>query len=351
MDLPWSLYRGDPSWVPPLRHNQQGLLGYKPHPFYDDAEIQTFLALRGREPVGRIATIVNHAHIRLYDERRGFFGFFESEDDPEVTRALLAATREWLAERGIHAIRGPVSPSFNYEMGCQIDGFDSPPGFLMPYNLPYYGRLLEACGLRKSQDLYAYLGHTNMVADLDEKIVRVAEEATRRFDIRFRPMRGRADLHTYLEIHNTANRGHWGFVPLSEAEIEHAARGLSWLVEPRFTAIAEVEGRPIGAMLGLLDFGRRIRQSGGRLFPLGLPRLLLVRRRIQRLRLVSALVLPEFQLWGIGIALIHRLRPELLAWGIGEVECSWVAESNPLSKGTLERFGTRRAKTYRVYDG
>ena len=350
LDLPWSVYRGDPLWVPALRHSQQQLVGYRPHPFYRAAEIQTFIALRG-EPVGRIAAIINHAHNRIHGERRGFFGFFESVDEREVAESLLAAARAWLAERGIHSMRGPVSPSFNYEMGCLIEGFDSSPGFLMPYNLPYYGRLLEACGLAKSQDLYAYLGHTSMTANLDEKIVRVAEEATRRFEIQFRPMKGPADLRTYLQIHNQANRGHWGFVPLTEAEIQHAALGLRWLVEPRFTAIAEVEGRPIGAMLGLLDYGPRIRQSGGRLFPLGLPRLLLGRRRIKRLRIVSALVLPEFQLWGVGIALIHRLRPELLAWGIGEVECSWVAESNPLSQGTLERFGTRRAKTYRLYDG
>jgi GNAT superfamily N-acetyltransferase len=154
-----------------------------------------------------------------------------------------------------------------------------------------------------------------------------------------------------LQIHNAANRGHWGFVPLSDDEIEHAAAGLQWLIEPRFTAIAEVAGRTVGAMLGLLDFAPRIKQSGGKLFPLGLSRLLLGRRKIERLRLVSALVLPEYQLWGVGIAMIHRLRPELLAWGIGEVESSWVAESNPLSQGTLERFGTQRVKTYRVYDG
>jgi GNAT superfamily N-acetyltransferase len=351
LNLPWSLYRGDPFWVPPLRYSQLELLGYRPHPFYSHAEIQTFLALRGGQPVGRIAAIVNHAHNRIHGERRGFFGFFESENDPAVAAALLDGAREWLANREIHALRGPVSPSFNYEMGCLIDGFASPPGFLMPYSRPYYGSLLEGCGLRKSQDLYAYLGHTGMVANLDEKIVRVAEEATRRLGIRFRPMSRRADLRIYLQIHNEANRGHWGFVPLTEAEIEHAAAGLSWIIEPRFTVVAEVDGRPIGAMLGLLDYGPRIRQSGGRLFPLGLPRLLLGRGRIKRLRIVSALVLPEFQLWGVGIALIHRLRPELLSWGIGEVECSWVAESNPLSKGTLERFGTQRAKTYRVYDG
>lgn len=349
--FPQDLYGGDSSWIPPLRHVEQQLVGYAEHPFYSHAECQSFLAWRSGQVVGRIAAIANRAHNRLHGDNTGFFGFFEAENDPQAVAALVETARTWLAAQDLHNMRGPVSPSFNYQMGCLVEGFESPPGLLMPYNPPYYGRLLEACGLRKSQDLYSYRGHTSMVANLDEKIVRVAEEATRRFDVRFRPMCGRGDLRTYLRIHNEANRGHWGFVPLSDAEIEQAASGLSWLVEPRFTALAEVDGKPIGAMLGLLDFGLRIRQSDGRLFPLGLPRLMLGRRRIKRLRIVSALVLPEYQLWGVGIALIHRLRPELLAWGIGEVECSWVAESNPLSKGTLERFGCQRDKTYRIYDG
>ena len=351
LQFPQELYSHDPHWAPPLRHVERQLVGYAPHPFYVHAACQTFLAWRAGQVVGRIAAIVNRAHNRLHRDDTGFFGFFEVEDDSQAAAALLNGARKWLAEHDLHHVRGPVSPSFNYQMGCLVEGFSTPPGFLMPYNPPYYGKLLEACGLRKSQDLYSYVGHTSMVANLDEKIVRVAEEAVRRFKIRFRPMRRRADLRTYLQIHNAANRGHWGFVPLSDDESEQAASGLSWLVEPRFTALAEVDGKPIGAMLGLLDYGPRIRQSNGRLFPLGLPRLMLGRRRIKRLRIVSALVLPEYQLWGVGIALIHRLRPELLAWGIGEVECSWVAESNPLSKGTLERFGTQRDKTYRIYDG
>lgn len=351
LKLPWELYRRDPLWMPPLERSERQLAGFSRHPFHRDAEIQTFLAYHNGQAVGRIAAIVNQAHLRLHGAGLGFFGFLEMVNNPNVASTLLGAARDWLSARGCKAIRGPVSPSFHYQMGCLIEGFDSPPTILMPYNPPFYGELLEAQGLRKSQDLYAYRGHTSMVATLDEKVVRVAEEATSRFQIRFRPMRGREDLRTYLQIHNTVNRGHWGFVPLSDEEIEHAAAGLQWLIEPRFTAMAEVEGRPIGAMLGLLDFSPRIKRSGGRLFPWGLARLLLGRRKIQRLRLVSALVLPEFQLWGVGIAMIHRLRPELIAWGIGEVECSWVAESNPLSKGTLERFGTQRVKTYRIYDG
>ena len=107
---------------------QAELVGFRRHPFYDDAESQAFLALHDGRPCGRVLALVNHAHNRWYHEERGFFGFFESEDDPEIAAALFDAVRAWLAERGIEAIRGPVNPSLNYELGTLIEGFDDPPG-------------------------------------------------------------------------------------------------------------------------------------------------------------------------------------------------------------------------------
>ena len=136
-------------------------------PFFDDAEIQTFVALRDGQPCGRVAALVNHAHNRQYDEQRGFFGFFESVEDEEVSGALFDAAREWFADRGIEAIRGPVNPSLNYECGLLVDGFDEPPWFMMTYNKPYYGHLIEQYGFRKAQNLYAFWGHVRI---LDENL-------------------------------------------------------------------------------------------------------------------------------------------------------------------------------------
>nr|MCU0982661.1 N-acetyltransferase [Pirellulaceae bacterium] len=187
-NFPWQLYRGDPNWVPPLRQNQLELLNFKPHPFYDTAGIQTFLALRRGEPCGRVAAIINHVHNERYKEKRGFFGFFESVDDLEVAAALFDAARQWFAERGMTAIRGPVNPSLNYECGLLIDGFDSPPTFMMTYNPPYYAKLIEGCGFSKAQDLYAFWGHVDMLQELDKKLQFIIDEAKRRFGVKLRNM-------------------------------------------------------------------------------------------------------------------------------------------------------------------
>ena len=353
MQLAWRLYEKDPHWIPPLRQYQKELLGYARHPFHDIAEVQTFLAYRGDRPVGRIAAIVNHAHNERYQEKRGFFGFFESEDDAEVAHALFDTARRWLTEQGMSGMRGPVNPSLNYEIGLLIQGFDSPPTFMMTYNPPYYETLIESYGFRKAQDLYAFWGHVDMLEQLDKKLEFVVNEATRRFGVTLRRMDRRRfdqEVRTFLNIYNESLGGTWGFVPLSEGEVEHMSHTLKHLIVPEMTTVAEIEGKPVAAVFGLLDYNPRIKAIDGRLFPFGFLRLLWNRRAIRRVRLISTNVLPQYQTWGLGLVAMARLVPEVLAWGIQEAEFSWVLESNKLSYQSLKRGGARLTKTYRIYD-
>ena len=134
LDFPWTIYHKDPYWIPPLRLDEKENVGYSHNPFYDRNQIQTFLAYRGGEVVGRIGAILNQGHINRYDERRGFFGFFESIDDQEVANGLFNAARDWFADQGIFKLRGPTNPSLNAMVGLLIDGFDSSPTFMMTYN-------------------------------------------------------------------------------------------------------------------------------------------------------------------------------------------------------------------------
>ena len=105
VNLPWRMYAGDPNWVPPLVHEHRRLLGYAHHPFYDYAQIQTFLAVRGSDVVGRVAAIINPVHNERAGDKLGFFGFFESIEDQQVANALFAAARDWLFQRGMTGVR------------------------------------------------------------------------------------------------------------------------------------------------------------------------------------------------------------------------------------------------------
>jgi GNAT superfamily N-acetyltransferase len=353
LHFPWKLYRGDPNWIPPLRYSQQQLVGYKRHPFHDDAEVQTFVAYRQGAPCGRIAAIVNRGHNRQYREQRGFFGFFESIDDQDVANALFDAAQTWLADRGMQAMRGPTNPSLNYECGLLVEGFDSPPTFMMTYNPPYYGRLMETYGFSKVEDMYAFWGHVEMLSSLDHKLEFVVREATSRFNIVVRPMdksRMAAEMQAFLKIYNESLVNTWGFVPMSAGEVRQMGVELKHLIVPDLAVVGEVDGKPIGVSFALLDYNPLIKEIDGRLFPFGFLKLLRGRRRIKRVRILSTNVLPEYQRWGVGLVLVNGLVPKVLDWGITEGEFSWVLESNHLSRRTLEKGGAKRTKTYRIYD-
>ncbi|KAA5545581.1 N-acetyltransferase [Roseiconus nitratireducens] len=353
LNLEKRLYADDPNWVTPLWSERKALCGFTSHPFYNDAESQAFLVRRHGQVVGRVLAIVNHAHNRHHNEKRGFFGFFESIDDVDVARCLMDRAGDWLREKGMTDVRGPVHPSLNYEVGLLIDGFDTPPTFLIPYNHAYYAQLIEACGFKKSQDLFCYEAGIEDLDDLDPKLQFVIEEATKRFKVKTRPIdrsHFEEDVQVFLSIYNQSLQRTWGYVPMSNEELVHQAKQLKWLIVPELTSIAEIDGKPVGAGFGLLDYNQILKNMNGHLLPLGWWKLLNGKRKIDRLRLVSTNVLPEYQKWGLGLVTLSRVLPDAIDFGIQVGEFSWVLESNSLSRGTIERGGAKKVKTQRIYD-
>ena len=350
--LPWRIYADDPCWIPPVIMSQQELLGFRKHPFYERSKSQSFLATRGGRDVGRITAIVNAGHIDRYKEQRGFFGFFECDEDTAASRALFQAAGDWLHAQGMTCIRGPANPSLNYECGLLIEGFDTPPFFMMTHNRPWYAQLVEDAGFGKIEDMFAFWGETSMLGGLDPKLVTMVEGVKERFGVTIRPLDRRRfadEVRTFLHIYNESLGGTWGFVPLTSGEIDHMAASLKYLIEPELTLVAEVEGKPVGAVFCLLDYNPRIKAIDGRLFPFGFLRLLWNKKAIKRLRAISTNVIPEYQAWGIGLVLMNGLHERFMKWGLREVEFSWVLESNYLSRRTLERGGALVTKKYRIY--
>jgi GNAT superfamily N-acetyltransferase len=328
-------------------------VGYSHNPFYDRNQIQTFLAYRGGEVVGRIGAILNQGHINRYDERRGFFGFFESIDDQQVANGLFDAARDWFADQGIFKLRGPTNPSLNAALGLLIDGFDSSPTFMMTYNPKYYERLVENYGFRKTQDLYAFWGHISMLPKIAEKLKPIARQIIEHLNVKLRPLdksRFLEDVRSFLSIYNRSLTNTWGFVPMSDAEVEHVAKALQFLIVPELTMFVEIEGRLVGACFGLLDYNPRIKEIGGRLFPFGFIHLLRNKRQIKKIRFISTNVLPEYQMHGLGLVLLHGIVPKAMEWGMQEAEFSWVLETNRFSRGALAKGGAKITKTYRLYD-
>ncbi len=351
--LPWSIYQGDPHWVPPLLADERQMLGWGRHPYYEQADSITLLARRGGKAVGRMMVQVNPAHNRKYGDKLGFFGFFESIDDSAVARALFEVGGLWLRERGMEAVRGPVNPSLNYTCGLLVDGFDRSPCFLMTHNPPYYAGLLESCGLAKSQDLYAYEMNSALLADIMERYqpaVLSALESGNLVVRPFDPARYQQEIDLYLDVYNRSLEGTWGFTPLAPAEARQIGRELRHVLDPHFAAFAQLDGQVVGAVLALPDYNQIIRKLNGRLFPFGFLRLLTGRRHITAARVMAVTMVPGFQHAGLALVLLDYVAHATIKRGITRYEFSWVLESNKRSRGTLERAGMKIVSTYRLYD-
>ncbi len=348
-----TIYRDDPNWVPPLLDNIKRMLGWKRHPFHEIAEVQTFLARRDGQVVGRIAAILNREHNRVHKEHRGFFGFFESIDDQQVADALFQAVAVWFAERNITALRGPANPSMNYECGLLIEGFDEPPTFMMTYNPPYYQRLIENFGFRKSQDLLAFIGYADQLPAVQQKLAPLVEQAKQRSGVTLRSLQKthfRQDVEMFLEMYNRACVTMWGFVPLTRGEMYELARSMKHLLVPELALGADAEGQTVGVVLGLPDFNPAIKQIRGRLFPFGFIKLLRAKYHAKRIRIISIAVVPEFQRWGVGMVLMAGLVPKGVELGMQEAEFSWIVETNDMAILGLEKGGAKLYKTYRMFD-
>jgi len=357
VELPYQLYRGYAHWIAPLRMSQKDILNTKRHPFYKTSDVEMFLARRDGRVVGRIMAILNRAHDEFHNERAGFFGFFEVENDKQAAAALLDAARDWVRERGATVIRGPVNPSTNYECALLVEGFDLDPMVMMMYNPPYYAELLEAYGMKKAMDLYAYdigvdyFNHSN-------KLQRVAERLRKKSNISVRPVimkDFKNEVGIIRQVYNDAWSRNWGFVPMSEEEFDHLAKDLKQIVDPRVVLIAEqvIDGstpRPVGFLLAVPDLNRALRKINGRLLPLGLLKLLWYSRKISSIRVITMGGILEFQNLGLGSIFLDEIYRRGPAAGFPTGEMSWVLENNVMMNRAAELIGGRRTKTYRIYE-
>jgi hypothetical protein len=357
IELPYKLYRGYPHWIAPLRIAQKDILNTKKHPFYKTSDVEMFLAEREGRVVGRVMAIVNHAHNEFQNERAGFFGFFEVENDKQATTALVDAARDWVRARGAEVIRGPVNPSTNYECGLLVEGFDLDPMVMMPYNPPYYAELLEGYGMKKAMDLYAY----DIAADYfnhSNKLQRVAERLRKKSNIKVRTVNMkdfRNEVEIVRRIYNDAWSRNWGFVPMSEEEFDHLAKDLKQIVDPRVVLIAEQvtedgKTKPVGFLLAVPDINRALKKIHGRLLPFGLLKLLWYSRKLGAIRVITMGGIIEFQSLGIGSIFLDEIYRRGPAAGLGTGEMSWVLENNVMMNRAAETVGGRRSKTYRIYE-
>jgi len=355
--VPFRLHRDSEQWVPPLIFERMQFLDRRKNPWFEHGEAEYFLAERDGEPVGRITAHVD----RRWDEFQGgkdaMFGFFETAEDPEVARALFDAACEWASGKGRERILGPMDFTTNDEIGILIEGFERRPMILEPWHPPYYQRLIEAEGFTKAMDVLMWelrMGELKEGEKFDPSIHEAAEKALRDEGITIRNMRKRemaAEVRRFMDVYNEAWGDNWGFVPITDAEVEFQAKNLKQVLDEEWTFMAEKDGEVVGAALTLPDINQVMAGMNGRLLPFGWAKFLLGRRKIDRLRVFALGVKHDYRHTGVaaGLYLEHiklAAQPDKIHWG----EMGWILETNKPMNRAMEGMGGKIVKKYRLYE-
>jgi hypothetical protein len=347
--LPFSLYSKDSLFVPPLIKDMHEKLSDK-NPFFHHASVRCFLAKKEGKAVGRIISIINQRHIESHNEKAGFFGFFESENDQEVASVLLDKVSEVLRKGGMEIMRGPMNFSTNEECGFLIEGFNEPPMLMMPYNPPYYNDLMERYGMTKSKDLYAFI--YNVQEEIPEKIERVAAIAEK-MGIKVRPISKKnfkSEMQAFKDIYNSAWEKNWGFIPLTDGELNYLAIKLKSIVMPELILIAEKDNEPVG-FLGLLpDFNYVLKQIKGKINLISIIKALYYSKKIKDLRLLLLGIKKEYRIRGVDALLFREGFKGIKKGSYERVEFSWILEDNIPVQRLVEMMGGRLYKRYRIYE-
>ncbi|MFP4081693.1 MAG: hypothetical protein ACLFVG_02935 [Candidatus Aminicenantes bacterium] len=349
--FPWKVYRDDPYWVPPLISDIKEKLDKEKNPFFEHAEMHLYLAYRNSQMRGRIAAILDENHNKVQDEKVVFYGLYESFNDLKTAASLLDKAAQWGRERGMEVLRGPVNLSMNDECAFLLEGFDSPPVIMMPYNPPYYIELMEKCGMSKAKDLYAYYMHKDH--ETAAKVNKIAERAKKEIKVKLRTvdMKNLGDeAKKILYVYNHAWEKNWGFVPWTEKEMDHMVQKLKQFADPRLVILAEHNSRPVGFAFGLPNYNEVIKRMNGRMTPLAVMKFLIYRNKIKGMRAVVFGVIREYRLTGLSYILYSELERNALEAGYEWGETSWQLEDNQAINKFVESLGGKVYKKYRIFE-
>jgi len=349
----YRIYDRDPLWVAPLLGDLKKVFKDE-NPLFDHAKIQLWVASCGGEDVGRIAGIWDDSYNRINAEKAVFFGFFESVNDPQVAKGLFEAVAAWGRDQGAATMLGPMNPTTNDECGLLIKGFDSSPVFMMPYNPEYYVTLMEGVGCLKAKDLIAF--HIDLSGIPLDRLGRIAEKVRRRYpEVSLRAVTKKSlagDIAKIKDVYNSAWEENWGFVPMTEREMDFMAERLKPLLMEGLVWLAETGSKTVGFLLALPDYNPALKPLRGKLLTpaiLGFIPYLLQWKRPTRTRVLTLGVTKEYRNRGLESAMLIEGLKVGFAAGVRESEASWILEDNVRMSRVIEAIGGKPYKIYRLY--
>jgi hypothetical protein len=350
------IYRDDPAAVIPLRSMEYTLLDDTKHPFYQHAQRQAYVAYQNNKPVARIVAIKDDLHNEHYGDRVGFFGFFECPDDQELADALIETAKDWLKERGLDVIRGPVNPSMKSEFGVLVDGHEHPPFIMLAHSRKYYAKLLESAGFQVARKFVALL--MDVPKDLAETRVKLkrmfkfADRVHKRFPNLRIELATRENVSERIRainiVGNEIRSEGWGFVPMTNEELDFMVSQVKRIIRPQTVVSVFIGDELAGYHVSIPDINWAIKRAKGPdwLRYLQLPFLM---KRIPQSRCIALGASRKHRNSGVG--LLAALELCKVVDSVEKWEFSWIDAENRLSISTVDHcVVNRRYKIYHLYE-
>ncbi|MBN1623452.1 MAG: hypothetical protein JW903_03705 [Clostridia bacterium] len=349
--LPARLHSKSPYYVPPMWMDENNAYYGKKNPILSNSDFVLFLVYDEKQnAIGRTIVYIDFNHNKFYKAKIGFFGAFECIDDSNAADMLIEAAEEWVLQRGMSSLRGPIHPVAE-NWGFVLDGYDSTPMFMSPWNPSYYHKFFA--GYEKAKDLLVYKADMRTGYKLPERYNLFFERFKKRYpQVKFRRLdmkNIKGDARKILEITNTALLDNWGYVPLELPVMEDMLNKLKLIVDPDAVWIIETEERAIGYCLGFPDINLIFKKTNGRLFPLGWFHLLFGSKKLREYRLFGLAVHPDWHGRGLDAIMYINLYNHLLDKNI-MMEANYILEDNLRIKNALVKLGMTHSKTYRIYE-
>lgn len=353
VELPYRIYKDVPQWVPFIKVDVRNMLDPKKHPFYEHSDAQGYIAQQEGRTVGRIAVMENKLFNKVQNKRVATFSLLESENDPEVIKALFEAAKEWAKQRGLNKIVGPKPFGLGEGYGILVKGFEIRQMMtMMNYNLPYLPRLLEEYGFEKEVDFVSCQIEQNKFT-LPEKVKKVAERVLEKGTLSVRSFRTRSELRTVGkeigQVYNDVFIHNWEYYPYTPREIDTAIENVILFADPRMIKVLQDRDKIVGFLFAFPDVSRAIQRHKGQLNPLSLLDLLREAKRTDMVSVNGMGVLEDYYGRGGNALLYYEMERTVKSHPYKFAEFTQVAESAEQMRKDLITLGGAEVKNHRVY--
>ncbi len=349
--LPFTLYRENKQWVPPLAMETRGWFDRKNNPFYEDCEAAFLLAVEDGQALGRLVVIDNPRYNKHNQKSSALFYLFESVEDQRVSQGLFDAAFAWAKGRGLTQILGPKGFSPGDGIGLLVEGFEHRPAFGIPYNHAYYGDMLEAAGFLKEEDLLSGYLSTNM--EVPEGLDEMSRQLQEKLGLHVARYTRRKDLRPLVpKLKDLYNRSladaDYGY-PITARETEDMADQMLWFADPKLIKIIMHGEEPVGFLFAYPDVSAALQRTGGRLFPFGWWPILRERRRTEWVIISAMGIVKEFRRQGATAILFSEMLKSVQSQNFRHADLTQAGESNKASLASGHAFGIDFYKRHRLY--